>query len=375
MKTLSNKILAVIGTIALALESVYPCAMFTLGEKDLVLFANNEDYIKPGYVWFTPSKDGRYGRINFGFRDWFAQGSMNEEGLCFDAAVTVEIPYEPEPDKKSIKNLIDKIMDECATVEEAKAYFEEYHCSHLSGSQFMFADRHGMSMVVSWLPDRGVILAEREGAFQLITNSRNEASGFRCERFVLAERELTSGKKLSLDLARNTLAAIHQEGEQAFTTYSNIFDPVNRKVYVYNIANYEEVIEFDLREELARGKHSAALADLFESDRTVSDIRDVPVRQFETEVSLDPSLLQRYAGEYVTDTPPAVLEFKVDENGLAISSGEGKPAHLYPESDESFRIREGGQITFDVAEDGSVRGFTLHRFGDHSAKRKGPLLE
>ncbi|MCB9784204.1 MAG: hypothetical protein H6751_14670 [Candidatus Omnitrophica bacterium] len=359
----------------ICLNCAHPCAMFTLARDGLVLFANNEDYIKPGYVWFTPGEEGKYGRINFGFNDHFAQGSMNEAGLCFDAATVPEIPFEPDPSKKKVKNLLEKIMDECAAVEEAKNYFEEYNCTHLSGGQFMFADRHGDSMVVSYLPDRGVLFSDRAGDFQLITNIRNEASGFRCERYVLAGRVLTSGSDFSVELARDALNEIHQEGKQAFTSYSNIFDPVNLKIYVYNLANYEEQIEFDLKEELAKGKHSAPLADLFNSDRKVSDVRDVPVRKFETEIQLDPKILGRNAGEYLSENPPATLTLSVEGNGLAMTSGEGNPAHLFPESNTSFRIREGGQITFDVAEDGSVRGFTLHRFGDHYAKRKSPSRE
>jgi len=344
--------------------------MFTLATDGLVLFANNEDYIKPGYVWFTPGEDGKYGRVNFGFKDRFAQGSMNEKGLCFDCATVPEISFEADPSKKDTKNLLEKILDECATVEEAKKYFEEYNCTHLSGGQFMFTDREGDSMVVSWLPDRGVIFSDREGDFQLITNVRNEASGFRCERFVLAERVLTSGRPFGIDLARDALNEIHQEGEQAFTSYSNIFDPVNLKVFVYNLAHYDERIEFELKEELAKGEHSAPLAELFKSDRKVSDVRDVPVREFKTEIQLDPKILKKYAGDYQSENPPATLTFRVEGNGLAMASGEGKPAHLFPESNTSFRIREGGQITFDLDDEGSVRGFTLHRFGDHYAKRK-----
>ena len=99
----------------ICLNCAHPCAMFTLARNGLVLFANNEDYIKPGYVWFTPGEEGKYGRINFGFNDHFAQGSMNEAGLCFDAATVPEIPFEPDPSKKKVKNLPEKIMDECAT--------------------------------------------------------------------------------------------------------------------------------------------------------------------------------------------------------------------------------------------------------------------
>ena len=119
--------------------------MFTLVRDGTVLMGNNEDFVKPGYVWFVPAADGRLGSANFGFKNRFVQGSMNEKGLCFDAA---------------------------------EALFQEYNCKHLAHSHFMLADASGASMVVEWLPDSGLNIVRREGDYQLITNTRLAESGF-----------------------------------------------------------------------------------------------------------------------------------------------------------------------------------------------------
>ena len=79
------------------------CAMFSMVSGDTVLMGNNEDYIKPGYIWFVPAEGETLGRVNFGFSDKFAQGSMNEKGLCFDAAVVGKVPYTPDPAKPTPK--------------------------------------------------------------------------------------------------------------------------------------------------------------------------------------------------------------------------------------------------------------------------------
>ena len=108
--------------------------MFTLVRDGMALMGNNEDFVEPGYVWFVPPAEGRLGRINFGFKgDRFVQGSMNEKGLCFDAAVTADIAWQPDPAKKDTENLLELIMDTCATVDEAETLFRTYNCKHLAG--------------------------------------------------------------------------------------------------------------------------------------------------------------------------------------------------------------------------------------------------
>ena len=74
--------------------------------------------------------------MNVGFhnflyqREDLAQGSMHEKGLAFDVTVTSEIPWEANPTKETPDNLLEKIMNECATVDEAITYFHKYNCRY-----------------------------------------------------------------------------------------------------------------------------------------------------------------------------------------------------------------------------------------------------
>ena len=228
------------GMVFLFSPAALACAMFTFTQDGRVYMGNNEDFIKPGIVWFVPAKKNSYGRVNFGFDDRFCQGSMNDQGLSFDAAVVPEIPYERDSKKRTPKNLIEKIMDECATVDEAIEYFTRFNCPHLSRTQFMFADKTGDSVVVAWMPGKGLSVVRKEGAFQLITNSRLEASRYRCERYVLAERKLLKAEVGEASDLHGVLAEIHQRGAQAYTSYSTIFDLTRGEVIVYNLADYSE---------------------------------------------------------------------------------------------------------------------------------------
>ncbi|MEO1367809.1 MAG: carcinine hydrolase/isopenicillin-N N-acyltransferase family protein, partial [Acidobacteriota bacterium] len=165
------------------------CSILTFRDADRILVGNNEDWKEPGYLWFEPGADGRYGRVNVGFENRFSQGSMNEKGLIFDAAVVPDVPWEEDPTKETPTNLLEKIMDECATVEEALEYFETYNSPHLAFSQFLFADAAGDSAVVTWRD--GALSVERiVGRHLVATNSRLQGTGYRCQRHARAEQVL-----------------------------------------------------------------------------------------------------------------------------------------------------------------------------------------
>jgi hypothetical protein len=50
------------------------------------------------------------------------------------------------------------------------------------------------------------------------------------------------------------------------TTYSNIFDLRARKVYLYYQGQYNEVVAFDLEQELAKGERVILLSELFSNE-------------------------------------------------------------------------------------------------------------
>lgn len=368
-------VLLMVLTLTFALHSAaFACSFFTLTGDGVVLFGNNEDFVKPGYVWFVPGKKGRYGRVNFGFDDYFAQGSMNEKGLCFDGAALAPVAWKEVPGKDSPTNLVDKIMNECATVDEAIAYFERYNCRFLANSQLMFADATGASAVVAWLPESGLSVVRKSGPYQIVTNNRLEASGYRCARFVKAERILAERGDASLETVVAALDAVHQRGPHGFTTYSTVYDLKNKKVYVYNLANFETAYAFDLVEELKqRGRKRLALADLFPNGPDIASVRDAePRTRWNTGIDLDDGQVARFEGVYQPVNAPDVT-VRVERDGAGglrvVHPGQGD-ATLYPESETKFRIApDRGQVTFHVAPDGAVTGLTLHKQTDVYAKR------
>ncbi len=356
---------------------VEACAILTLHDDATVLMGNNEDWVEPGVIWFVPGKRGRFGRVNVGFRDDFAQGSMNEKGLSFDAAVVPDVDWKSDPSKPSTKNLLEKIMNECATVEEAIAVFETHNCKHLARSQFMFADATGNSAVVAWLPESGLSVERIDGNHQIVTNTRLQPSGYRCQRFTRAEQVLASSRvAVSLDTVAAALESIHQHGPGAFTSYSTVYDLVAKRVFVFNLANFDEVVSFDLNEELAKKPRTLKLAKVFTNSPAITELQQAPQRQeYGTRIVLAEDLLDRYAGIYV---PTIAHEVQVrvsrHKDGLRVENPNQPSAFLFPESEVLFRIApDRGQVTFKVAADGKVEGLTLHKQIDIFAKRVGDV--
>ena len=347
------------------------CSMFTLTSDGVVLFANNEDFTKPGVIWFVTASPGKYGRVNVGFDDDFAQGSMNERGLCFDAAVVAEVPWTPDPAKKPIDNLFELIMDTCGTVEEALALFEEYQCRHLASAQFMFADATGACAVVTSDPRGGISIVRKESNHLLITGDRLAYCGFRAPSFMLGERALKTTQAATPEQCAEVLDVLHQTGKEVFTTYSNVFDLTNKRIHVWNLADYTERREFDLQEELAKGAHTLKLRTLFNDGPTIDELRDAPRRIYATEIQLPAETLAKYAGKYVVEVQNAEITILVDgADGLIYETANKKQVRLFAESETVFRFRDvEGQLSFQTDATGAVTGLTLHRNGDGPAKR------
>jgi hypothetical protein len=371
MRTLFIIGLAVILAV-LPSAQLHACSIFTVVRDGKVLMGNNEDFTRPGVIWFVPADANRYGRVNVGFDDSFAQGSMNDQGLSFDGAALHEIPWEADPTKPTPENLIEVAMDTCATVAEAIEVFETKNCSALANAQIMFADATGDSAVIAWLPETGLSITRIKGDHLMITNDRLEAYTYRCQRFVRAEQVLAERGDASLDTITAVLDAVHQRGPGGFTSYSTIYDLKNRRVHVYNLANFEEEVVFDLADELKKGRELYKMRSLFDNSPRLSDIKNGKQRTtWDTRVELSEAALDRFAVTYApTEAPDARFTIERAGDELRIIN-PGKPsATMYPEGDALFRLNpDTGQVSFTVGDNNEVTGLILHRGVDLHATR------
>jgi hypothetical protein len=249
------------------------CTIFTATLGDSVFFGNNEDYRLWGtYAWFVPRQEIStpsgpstvYGAIFFGFdnnsdlADGRPQGGMNDQGLCLDgnglSSYSLNPHYERDPPYAS---LLAELLWECATINDVITWFQTHTIGSSMPYQLHFADITGDAVVVSAGPDNEIAFTRIEGATHLVSTNINVADPTRnvydCWRYSTSTSMLSSinsEAELTVEACRDVLDAVHQEGEYA-TKYSNIFDPVNRQIYLYNDRDFDHEVTMSLEAELA----------------------------------------------------------------------------------------------------------------------------
>jgi tetratricopeptide (TPR) repeat protein len=233
------------------------CTIVMVAKGKIVLAGNNEDWKNPKTkIWFIPASNGQYGRVCVGFDNMFAQGGMNDQGLFIDANALGPTGWEPIEGNPTFPGpLMDRILAECATVEDAIVFFNNYNIPGLARARFPIADRTGASIVVEYAKGK-VQYVRKTGVYQIATNfviTKVEGENYPCTRYRIADKMLKNADDVSLDLVRAVLSATHQEGQYP-TVYSNICDLRNGLLYLYNFHNFEEVVQFNLEEELKKGR-------------------------------------------------------------------------------------------------------------------------
>lgn len=278
--TTCRTLVIALAMIAMSSRSLSACSIFMISDENVVLVGNNEDWSDPnGKVHFVPPSEGRHGIVYFGHSNGFAQGGMNDQGLFFDYAATSQLKVTKSTGKPEVTAgvLIDKVMAECATVDQALAVFDMYNLSFMGKHQTLICDKNGDSAIIE-----GDEIIRKNGRFQVVTNfyqSKTNSKGglralanlfrsnahptsIRCERYKTASTMLTNMSQPSVEGVRDVLAAVHQEGKYS-TQYSNVYDLTNGVVYTYHFHDFTNVVKFDLNEELAKGDRIIDLPPLF----------------------------------------------------------------------------------------------------------------
>jgi predicted choloylglycine hydrolase len=254
----------------------FACTVFNCNRGHAVLVGNNEDwrYSTNVKLWFVTSTGKDYGRVCFGWNQLFffrqAQGGMNDQGLFFDWALC---PKSDPPEftfKKKIASfsLPDKLLAECATVDEAIAWLKQYNILFVR-SHIMLVDKSGNSAVVEWVDGEFKILRKKEDC-QVMTNfwlSHPELGNYPCQRYNKVKEMLGNRKEISAEYFTSILktVAIYErtdDGNESGTVYSNVYDLAKGDIYIYYKRDFENPIKINLKTEIEKGNHSYRLSDL-----------------------------------------------------------------------------------------------------------------
>lgn len=252
----------------LARAGLSACTVLYYADDTLAVGGNNADFIWPfAQVAFYPSDGEKYGCAFFGYtiRNGMnfgeEQGGINDQGLFYGNMSTPPNPVLHSGGKPTYHgNLMKKVLEECATVEEALHLMDQYHLGFLMTGQIMIGDAGGDAAVIE---GDGIVRKQKD--YLISTNfyqSRMTEDNIPCERFRTARRMMDSLGVVSTENMGRILNATHNEGEGA-TLYSNVYDLKNRIITIYHYFNYNHAVTFDLAEELEKGEHVCRLAGLF----------------------------------------------------------------------------------------------------------------
>jgi len=321
------------------------CSVIYATDGELMLGGNNEDYFNPlTKIWFIPSEDGSFGRVYFGFDDYFAQGGMNDQGLFFDGlGLDTTLPASKEGKQEYAGNLVDKAMTECATVECVVGLFEQYHTHDAWHWQFFFGDATGESAIIE--PQTAI---RQRGGYQVVTNfyqSTTPPEERTCWRYQKAVEWLENMEALSVASMRDVLDAVHMDGSVQ-TLYSNVYDLKNKIVYLYFFHNYDDVVVLDLEEELVQGYHAYDLPSLFLPNRAAEVWSRPKLRRYNELIDsrltsdLAPEIFQAYAGAYELPDgwgpPDQSMTVIAGEWSLLLRFPDYRQHELFPESATDF---------------------------------------
>ncbi len=261
--------LAVVAVLGASLLSVWArtevpqsCTAIMGVSGDSVFAAYNKDHNDPiARIWFLPASESKYGRFVAG-TSGLASGGMNEHGLVVDqlAMPGVDVPRDPAKPLYSGSWPV-HVLETCRTVEEALASFSAYSFPGTWQTKVFLADATGDAAIIE-----GDMILRKLGHFLVTTNflqSTTPTEGIGCSRFRTATRMLEDAAEYDAVLFRDIADTVHQEySGGGGTVYSLVYDLRARKITCYLYYDFRHSVTFDLTAELAKGEHTADLADL-----------------------------------------------------------------------------------------------------------------
>lgn len=258
-----KKISFILLVLFIALD-VSACTIFYFVHNGNMYFCNNEDWSNPDTeIRFHPASNGKYAWVYFGFSNNWAQGGVNEKGLCWDwvAGYRVE-DWKFDKSKKAFNgNLSEEMVKKCATVDEAIDFLKQYNETSFSYARMMIADQQGNSAILGW-KDGQLDIQRNSGALQAFGYKGHEVQ--KCFA--------SQPPEIDLDFISQTLDSAHQEGKYP-TQYSNVISISEGKIYLYKSHNYGEYIEIDYLKILSRESSKHKIVDLFANPDSHSDIK------------------------------------------------------------------------------------------------------
>jgi len=254
--------------IAISFNELFPCSVLFYADKNVCLAGNNEDSFLPyTQIQFLPAEEGKYGRVFWGYYPIYCpeeaskQGGINEKGLFYDGLSLPPVPVQTASGKPTyVVDLMEKILEECANVDEAIKILNKYNLINLTTGQMFIADKNGDAAII----ERDTII-RKKGNWLAATNfrlSEIKNGQYPCGRYNTMRTMLDTMNSATVADISNILNRVSVKG-QGPTIYSNVCDLKKKEIYLYHFHNFDKMVKLNLDEELKKGKHTLRIEELF----------------------------------------------------------------------------------------------------------------
>lgn len=238
---------ALFAMFALGGTLVRACTIVVLVDHERVLFCGNEDWENPRtQVWFAPDANGG-GAVYLGYDDGFAQAGMNDRGLAFDYVAGFQEKWHRIPNATDLEPSrgATLMLEKCATVAEAIAFFKAHNHRAFADVKMMVADRTGASAIIGF----------KNGKLEVVESRACRAFGVNANA---ASRMLDRDRSATLENGRQILRASAQRPlfRSIATQYSAVFDLTAGEVFIYQFRIRDEPLRYRLSDELSKGARS-----------------------------------------------------------------------------------------------------------------------
>jgi hypothetical protein len=260
----------------LSINIANPCSMYKVTKNGKTMVGCNEDaWRTTPYIWFEIGNNkALFGAAFTGSRfdgtnGYAPQSGMNEHGLVFSRLAS----YHPESENSNFKNqlkitnptqYLKDILHTCKTVEDVKKYIEKYDYSYFIEDVFIYVDKSGKYIVVE--PYK--IITGNDASYVLSNfcpsiTSKEDAS--KLERYQNGVLFLNNKLETNLEFCRKLSDTMHVCREKIGdgTLLTSIWDNNNGTVNLYFYHKYNKTIQFNIKEELAKGNHIIKVDSLF----------------------------------------------------------------------------------------------------------------
>jgi len=278
--------------ILIPLESGFSCSMYKITVNGKTIVGCNEDAWRlTPHIWFenalNPLTIGAAftGSRFDGPNGYAPQSGMNEYGLTYSrlASRSPENNDQKRSAGLAISNptqYLKDILHLCKTVEDVKAYISRYDHSYFMEDVFIYIDKSGRYLVVE--PFTMTIGNDAKDVLSNFCPSvTSQETANKLDRYRNGVEFLKNGMDTSLQFTTALSDAMHVCREKIGdgTLLTSIWDTDKGNVNLYFYHQYKKTVQFNLKEELAKGDHIIAVDTLFPTNTEFEKLRDYKIPQ------------------------------------------------------------------------------------------------